>query len=49
MDNNMQPLDSLVDEIKGTTGYLSNIFSARLNLVFAIVVLGAILAITILN
>jgi hypothetical protein len=43
MDYNFEPVDSLVDEIKGTAGYLSKIFSPRLSVAFAVVV-GALLA-----
>jgi hypothetical protein len=46
MGYDTQPIDSLVDDIKGTTGFISKIFSPKLNFVFAVVVFGAILAIT---
>jgi hypothetical protein len=48
MDYDFQPVDSLVDEIKGTVGYLSKIFSPRLNLVYVVVIFGAILAVNFL-
>jgi hypothetical protein len=44
MDYDFDPIDSLVDEIKGTTGYLSKIFTPRLNFVLAVVIFGTILA-----
>lgn len=49
MDYDFDPVDSLVDDIKGTTNYLSKIFSPRLSVVFAVVVFGAILVVRFLG
>jgi hypothetical protein len=45
MSYDTQPIDSLVDEIKGTTRFISKIFSPPANFVFMAVILGALLAI----
>lgn len=45
MGYDYQPIDSLVDEIKGTIGYISKFLSTRQNFVFAAIIVGAILAI----
>ena len=49
MNTTSDPISGLVDEIKGTTNFLSHILSARLNFWFALIILGAILAITIFS
>lgn len=48
MGYDSHPIESLVDEIKGTVGFLTNILSTRLNYVFAVVIIGAIIAINFL-
>jgi hypothetical protein len=48
MEYDFQPIGSLVDEIKGTVAYLSKIFSPRLNLVYIVIIFGAILAVNFL-
>jgi len=48
MGYDFQPVDSLVDEIKGTAGFLTKIFSTRFNFVFAVAIIGTILAINFL-
>jgi hypothetical protein len=48
MGYDYQPIDSLVDDIKGTVGYLTTILSTRQNFVFAFIIIGTILAINFL-
>jgi len=44
MTNEYQPIESLIDNIKGTTGFLANLFSLKLGSVFLFVVFAAIIA-----
>lgn len=48
MSYDTQPIDSLIDEIKGTTRFISRIFSPQVNFVFMAVIVGALLAINFL-
>lgn len=48
MNYDYDPINSLVDEIKGTTGFLSSIFSPRNYVFFFIVIFGTILSINLL-
>lgn len=49
MDFDFDPIDSLVNDIKGTTNYLSKILSPRRSFVFAAVILGAVLVVRFLG
>jgi len=44
MTNEYQSVEGLVDVIKGTTGFLSSLFSPKPGLVILLVVLGVIVA-----
>ena len=48
MDYDLNPIDSLIDEIKGTTGFLSSIFSTKNYVFFIVVIFGTILSINLL-
>lgn len=48
MGYDLQPIDSLVDEIKGTVGLITKFLSTRQNFVVAAIIIGAILAINFL-
>jgi hypothetical protein len=44
MSTEFQSVEALVDGIKGTTGFLSSLFSRKSGLAFAVIMLGAILS-----
>jgi hypothetical protein len=44
MSTEFQSVETLIDGIKGTTGFLSSLFSRKSGLVFAFIVLGVILS-----
>ena len=48
MKYDTQSIDALVDEIKGATGFVSKIFSTQANLIFVVIILGALIAINLL-
>lgn len=48
MSYDTKEIDALVDEIKGTTRFLSGIFSTPLNYIFVVVIIGALVAINFL-
>jgi hypothetical protein len=48
MDYDIKSIDALVDEIKATTQFITGIFSNRVNYIFVVVILGALLAINLL-
>ena len=45
MYNSFDPVDTLIDEIKGTSGFLARIFFTRHSIFAAVVIVGAILAV----
>ncbi len=47
MDNSLNPVDALVNEIKGTTNFIGKIFATRVFFVFALIVSGAVIAISV--
>lgn len=44
MSTEFETVEALIDGIKGTTGFFSNLFSHKSGLVFAFIVLGVILS-----
>ena len=44
MSTELQSIEVLIDGIKGTTGFLSSLFSHKSGLAFAFIVLGVILS-----
>ena len=44
MTNMYQPVDVLIDEIKGTTGFLSSLLSRKPGLVFLFILFGVIIS-----
>jgi hypothetical protein len=44
MSTEFQSVETLIDGIKGTTGFLSSLFSRKSGLVFAFIVLGVVLS-----
>ena len=44
MMNEFQDVDSLIDGIKGTTGFLSGLVSRKFGLAFLFIVLGVIIS-----
>ena len=44
MTNEYQSVEGLVDSVKGTTGFLSSLFSPKSGLVFLLIVLGVIIS-----
>jgi hypothetical protein len=49
MMNDYQSIDALVSGVKGTTGFLSTLFSRKSGLVFLVIVLAAIVSKLILS
>ena len=43
MTNEYQSVEGLIENVKGTTGFLSNLFSPKPGLVILLVVLGVII------
>lgn len=39
-----QPVEALIDGVKGTTGFLSSLFSRKAGLIFTFIVLGVIVS-----
>lgn len=48
MSYNVIPIDSLVNEIKGTSGFLAKVLFRRVNLYLVIIVFGGILVVKLL-
>lgn len=44
MMNDYQSVEGLIENVKGTTGFLSNLLSSKFGLAFMLVVLGVIAA-----
>ena len=44
MTNEYQSVEGLIENVKGTTGFLSNLFSPKFGLAFMLIVLGVIAA-----
>jgi len=44
----LQQVDSLVDEIKGTTGFLRKLLSNNPKVLFLVLIVGAVVAVTII-
>jgi hypothetical protein len=42
--NEYQTVDGLIEDIKGTTGFLSNLFSSKFGLVFMVIIFGVIVS-----
>jgi hypothetical protein len=42
--NEYQSVESLIENVKGTTGFLSNLLSPKFGLAFMLIVLGVIAA-----
>jgi hypothetical protein len=42
--NEYQTVDGLIEDIKGTTGFLSNLFSSKFGLFFMVIIFGVIVS-----